>query len=170
MLVRLKGKSRSQKNGIKTVKTAALIRPVRSEDVPVLCDLLGDLFEIEADFSADRRKQENGLRLLLEDRSGRSKVFVAVHGGRVIGMCSVQVVISTAEGKPAAIMEDVVVKREHRGSGFGTALVEAVQEWCLERGITRVQVLADKDNLQALTFYANKGWFSTNLICLRKNL
>ena len=153
-----------------TLKTTALIRSVHPDDVPALCDLLADLFEAESDFSADPRKQANGLRLLLEDGSGRSKAFVAVHEGRVIGMCSVQVVISTAEGRPAAIMEDLVVRREHRGSGFGTALLEAVQEWCLKRGITRLQLLADKNNLQALTFYANRGWCGTDLICLRKRL
>ena len=153
-----------------TVKAAALIRSICPEDVPELCDLLADLFETESDFSADRKKQANGLRLVLEDGSGRSKVFVAVHERRVIGMCSVQVVISTSEGRPAAIMEDLVVRREHRGSGFGAALLEAVQEWCLERGITRLQLLADKNNSQALTFYTNMGWCGTNLICLRKRL
>jgi len=152
------------------VNTTAVIRSVLPEDVPVMCDLLADLFETESDFSADRKKQANGLRLLLEDSSGRSKVFVATHDGCVIGMCSVQVIISTAEGKPAAIMEDLVVRRDHRGSGFGAALVETVQEWCLERGITRLQLLADKNNSQALTFYTNRGWRSTNLICLRKRL
>jgi GNAT superfamily N-acetyltransferase len=152
------------------MKTITLIRSALPADIPVLCDLLADLFETESDFSKDPEKQSNGLRLLLEDRSGRTKVFVAVHDGRVIGMCSVQVVISTAEGRPAAIMEDLVVRREHRGFGFGTALIDAVREWCLERGITRLQLLADKNNSQALTFYAKRGCSGTNLICLRKNL
>jgi GNAT superfamily N-acetyltransferase len=152
------------------VNTAMLVRPARPADVSALCDLLADLFRIESDFSADPAKQANGLRLLLEDESGRSKVFVAVHEGRVIGMCSVQVIISTAEGRPAAIIEDLVVRREHRGFGFGTALLEIVREWCLVRGITRLQLLADKDNSKALTFYTNRGWCGTNLICLRKRL
>ncbi len=152
------------------MNTTTLIRSARPADVPALCDLLADLFETETDFTADSKKQANGLRLLLEDGSGRSKVFVAVHDGRVIGMCSVQMIISTSEGRQAAILEDIVVNREHRGFGFGTALLEAVREWCLERGISRLQLLADKDNLQALTFYTNRGWCGTNLVCLRKYL
>jgi len=152
------------------VNTSTLIRSARPADVPALCDLLADLFEIESDFTADFKKQANGLRLLIEDGLGRSKVYVAVHDGRVIGMCSVQMIISTSEGRRAAILEDLVVNREHRGFGFGTALLEAVGKWCLERGISRLQLLADKENSQALTFYANRGWCSTNLVCLRKYL
>ncbi len=152
------------------MNAANLIRPARPADVPAMCDLLADLFEIESDFDADREKQANGLRLLLEDPSGRSKVFVAVRDGRVIGMCSVQTIISTAEGGPAAIMEDLVMLREHRGSGFGTALLETVREWCLAQGITRLQLLADKDNTRAFAFYVNRGWLGTNLVCLRKRL
>ncbi len=155
---------------MQNVKTTTLIRSAHSADIPVLCDLLADLFESESDFAADPKKQATGLRLLLEDGTGRSKVFVAVHEEHVIGMCSVQVIISTAEGRPAAIVEDLVVRREQRGFGFGTALLEAVREWCLDRGITRLQLLADKDNAYALAFYADRRWCGTNLICLRKRL
>jgi len=150
--------------------TAIEVRSARPADIPELCDLLADLFEIEADFAINRERQANGLRLLLGDGSGRSKVFVAEDGGCVIGMCSVQVTISTAEGRPAAIMEDLVVRREHWGSGVGTALAEAAGEWCLERGITRLQLLADRKNTKALAFYSSRGWGGTDLICLRKRL
>ncbi len=135
-----------------------------------MCDLLADLFRIESDFDVDPKKQANGLRLLLEDASGRSHVLVAEQDGCVVGMCSVQVIISTAEGGPAAILEDLIVRRKNRGSDFGTALIEAAGEWCLERGITRLQLLADHDNARALAFYANRGWHGTNLLCLRKRL
>lgn len=144
-----------------------VIRPARSDDIPQMCGLLADLFAIESDFSPDTGKQARGLKLLLEDRSGRSCVAVAVRKGVVIGMCSVQTVISTSEGGPSGLVEDLVVRRELRGSGIGSALLDHVLTWCKERRITRVQLLADKDNTPAISFYESRGWIGASLICLR---
>ncbi len=145
------------------------VRPARAEDIPVLCDLLTDLFSLESDFAPDREKQAKGLRLLLEDRSGASVVLVAVHQGNVVGMCSVQAVISTSEGGAAGIVEDVVVHREHREQGIGGVLLGAAIAWCTGRGISRLQLLADRDNAPALQFYFSRGWTGTSLVCLRKH-
>ncbi len=146
------------------------IRSARACDIPQMCGLLADLFGIEADFTSDTGKQASGLTLLLEDRSGRSHLAVAVFEGDVIGMCSVQIVISTAEGGPSGLVEDLVVRRDLRGKSIGTALLNHVLTWCKDQRITRVQLLADKENVPALGFYAGRGWDNTSLICLRKRL
>ena len=95
------------------------IRPACSEDIPHLCDLLSDLFARETDFEPDVSRQTRGLNLLVNDRSGRSLVLVAVSREEIIGMCTVQTLISTAEGGPVGLVEDVVVEREFRGRGIG---------------------------------------------------
>lgn len=146
-----------------------LIRPARANDIPALCDLLADLFTIESGFAPSREKQGRGLRLLLEN-TGSSIVLVAAQEEKVLGMCSVQTVISTAEGGPAGIVEDVVVHREHRGQGIGGSLLGSALAWCTHKGITRMQLLADKDNAPALRFYFLRGWTGTGLICLRRRL
>ncbi len=146
------------------------IRPAHPDDISQMCGLLADLFAIEADFTSDTGKQARGLKLLLDDRSGRSHLVVAVREGAVIGMCSVQTVISTAEGGPAGLVEDLVVRRDLRGSGIGTALLDHVLTWCKRHGISRVQLLADKENAPALAFYTKHGWSNTSLICLRTRL
>ncbi len=147
------------------------IRPACSGDIPLLCDLLAELFTIESDFMPSREKQRRGLELLLDhSASGLSIVQVALQGQKIVGMCSVQVIISTAEGGTAGIMEDLVVHREHRGRGIGGLLVESAMAWCSAKGITRLQLLADKDNAPALLFYFSRGWARTGLICLRKRL
>ena len=154
---------------MKNNATEIIIRPARSEDIPALCDLLADLFTIESDFAPDREKQEKGLRLVLEKNNGSSIVLVAVQEDEVLGMCSVQTVISTAEGGPAGIVEDVVVHREHRGQGIGGSLLGSAMAWCTNKGITRMQLLADKDNAPALQFYFSRGWTGTGLICLKNH-
>lgn len=135
-----------------------------------MCDLLGELFSIESDFSPDTGKQSRGLKLILGDTSGASLVLVADRGGEIIGMCSVQTVISTAEGGPVGLLEDLIVRRDHRGKGIGTRLLCAIVRWCDTKNISRVQLLRDVDNGRALEFYIGNGWSSTNLVCMRKML
>lgn len=144
----------------------ANVRPAQVEDVDHLVHLLGLLFTIEEDFSVDAGKQREGLRLLVENQ--RACVLVAEHGGQVIGMCTGQMVISTAEGGPSVLVEDVVVEPEYRGQGVGRALMNALTEWAKGQGATRMQLLADRNNPPAFAFYERLGWTSTALICLRR--
>jgi len=144
------------------------IREAYQKDIPQMCDLLNGLFSIEADFISNPDKQARGLQLLLEDKD-HSLVLAAAVGDEVVGMCSVQTLISTSEGSPVGLVEDVVVRNDYRGKGVGTALLSEIFSWCEEKGITRVQLLADRDNQEALDFYASREWIYTNLICMRKH-
>lgn len=141
-------------------------RPARHEDVDQLVALLRLLFAVEEDFSFDAGKQRQGLVMLLHTKGGCILVAEAV--GRVIGMCTGQVVISTAEGGPAVLVEDMVVDPAHRRRGVGRALIKAMTRWAEEQGATRLQLLADRNNPPALAFYERIGWQSTALICLRQ--
>lgn len=146
------------------------IRPARAGDIPQLCDFLAELFSIESDFSPDRGKQARGLELLLSNAVGSSIVLVAEKGDEIVGMCSVQALISTAEGGPVGLLEDLVVKKDHRGKGIGKRLLSEILGWCAGKNISRIQLLADVDNERALNFYAGNGWADTNLVCMRKML
>ncbi len=64
----------------------------------------------------------------------------------VVGMVTTQLVVSTAEGGPAALVEDMVVAPDHRMRGTGRWLLRAAEAWARERGATRLQLLADRDN------------------------
>jgi len=145
-----------------------LIRPAKTADIPRMCGLLSELFAIESDFSPDSHKQATGLSLLLADRSGLSAVLVAEKGVEIVGMCSVQTVISTAEGGPVGLLEDLIVKEDCRGNGIGTRLLSEIFRWCDTENISRLQLLRDSDNELALKFYACNGLSSTRLVCMRK--
>jgi GNAT superfamily N-acetyltransferase len=85
-------------------------------------------------------------------------------------MCTAQIVISTAEGGPAAWVEDVVIHPEARGQGLGRRLLDAVQTWARQRGITRLQLQADRENAPALAFYHHLGWQPLRMVSLRKRV
>ncbi len=146
-----------------------VIRPGRAADVDAMVELLRALFAVESDFAFDAARHRRALVYMLLDPMNRC-VTVAQRAGRVIGMCTAQVVISTAEGGPAAWVEDVVVEERHRGRGIGRRMLGALEHWAGERGIRRLQLLADRDNSPALEFYSHLGWVGTKLICMRRIL
>lgn len=145
-----------------------VIRPARAGDVETLVALLGTLFSIEADFVFDPDRQRRGLALLIESRA--DLVLVAEFEEQVIGMCSVQTLISTAEGGWAGLVEDMVVAKDFRGKGIGKRLLSEIERWAGETGLTRLQLLADLANEPALAFYDRLGWQRTALVGLRKML
>ncbi len=144
------------------------IRLATQDDIPEMAELLHELFAIEVDFSPDFAVQSNGLRLLLESSGG--KIFVAETAGKVVGMCSVQIHISTAKGCEVGVVEDVVIDVDYRGRGIGAALLRRLEEWAVSRGLARLQLLADRDNYPALGFYRRQGWHPTNLASWMKHL
>lgn len=146
-----------------------VIRDARSLDLDAMIGLLAQLFSIEDDFIINESKQRHGLAALLAGHD-HSTIKVAEHDGNVIGMCTVQITVSTAEGGSSALIEDLFVDVSSRHHGIGTALIDAALEWALRRGCLRVQLLADKRNENALSFYRQRRWKTTNMICLTRKL
>lgn len=145
----------------------ANIRTAREGDLEALVRLLGVLFRIESDFRPDPRRQRRGLRLMLQDPDRRA-VLVAEQGGAVVGMVTVQLVVSTAEGGASGWLEDMVVEAGARRAGVGRRLLRAAERWARGRGARRLQLLADVENAPALAFYRRMGWEGTKLACLRR--
>jgi GNAT superfamily N-acetyltransferase len=142
------------------------IRQANITDINFLIALLKELFEIEEDFTFDENTQHRGLELLLA--SDNDYIMVAEHDSEVIAMCTVLTIISTAEGGHVGLIEDMVVQKAHVCKGIGRKLLSAVELWAKEQGLTRLQLLADRNNQHALTFYDKMGWQQTQLIGLRK--
>jgi ribosomal protein S18 acetylase RimI-like enzyme len=140
-----------------------------ADDLPQLADLLAELFELESDFCPQHDKQLRGLRMIL-DEPARGKLFVLRVGGKVAGMANALITVSTAEGGHVLLLEDVIVGKECRGEGLGRKLVEHVMAWAHEQGMTRITLLADRDNLAALDFYRKLGFESSQMTVLRKQL
>lgn len=147
---------------------AVRFRGAGPRDVPRLVALIGELFAIETAFTVDPARQEKGLRALLASPTAR--ILAAEAGGEVVGMCTVQLTVSTAEGGPSGLIEDVVVDRAWRGKGIGRALLDEAEAWARAQGASRVQLLADQRNAPALDFYTARGWALTQMVCLNKKL
>jgi GNAT superfamily N-acetyltransferase len=137
-----------------------------AEDIDAMADLLYELFTLESDFKPQRAKQLTALRWIL-DHPAHGRLFVARDGDQVVGMANALISISTAEGGPVLILEDVILAASHRGNGHGRHLVEHVLRWAKDEGMSRVTLLADKDNAAALAFYDRLGFEESAMVVRR---
>ncbi len=146
------------------------IKEARPVDIDQMLPLLAQLFAIEEDFQFNPKTQALGLRLMLDGCGKHRTVKVAWIKDRIVGMCTAQTRISTAQGKISAVVEDLVVDHEYRGLKIGTRLLQAVEEWSRQKGISSISLLADKNNHKGLEFYKTRAWDQTALICLVRHL
>ena len=119
------------------------VRQATKQDLDSMVKLLCQLFTIERDFAINPTKQRQGLELLLENER-LARLWVAEQGSRVIGMITVQLLVSTAQGGRSALVEDLIVDSCYRNRGIGRQLVESVEQWCAANGVSRLQLLADR--------------------------
>lgn len=146
------------------------IEPAAEADLPAMSALLDDLFGIEQDFKPNSDNQLRAMRLLLQLPDRACLLLARDAAGKVAGMVSAQLVISTAEGAPSAWVEDMVVREDCRGQGLGRALLDQLMVWAEARGATRAQLLVDLDNEPALGYYHHLGWQTTRLAARRISL
>lgn len=142
------------------------IRHATTADLAGMTSLLGELFMIESDFTPNVRRQRQGLASLMATKD--STLLVAIEKKKIVGMCTLQPLISTAEGGTVGIVEDLVVSEESRGHGIGGMLLDRIEEIARERQMSRLQLLTDLDNDQTFEFYNKHQWEKLNLIAMRK--
>jgi ribosomal protein S18 acetylase RimI-like enzyme len=138
-------------------------------DLPRLVELLGILFESEAEFSPNAEKQRAALQAILADPS-RGKIFVARDGREVVAMASLLYTVSTAEGGKAALFEDLVTAPEHRRRGIGEALLKHVVTQARAEGVLRITLLTDMQNERAQAMYRRVGFVGSPMKPMRLKL
>jgi len=141
----------------------------KSGDLPRLVELLGLLFESEAEFSADSEKQRVALQAILADPA-KGRIFVARDGREVVAMASLLYTISTAEGGRAALFEDLVTAPDHRKRGIGAALLKHVIEQARADGVLRITLLTDMQNERAQAMYRRVGFVGSPMKPMRLKL
>lgn len=142
------------------------IEPAILDDLPELVDMLMQLFELEADFEPDRQKQEDGLRLVLEEPS-RGRIFVLRNDHSIIGMVNTLTTISTAEGGFVLMLEDFFIHPSHRSQGFGHLMLEYVVDYAKKKDFRRITLLTDKISEESQKFFQANGFSFSQMIPMR---
>jgi ribosomal protein S18 acetylase RimI-like enzyme len=143
--------------------------PAREVDLPQLVELLGLLFDQEAEFRPDAAKQAAALKLLLSDPV-RGRIYVARDGRRPVAMASLLFTISTAEGGKAAWFEDLVVHPDYRQQGTGQKMLAYVISQARAEGVLRITLLTDMQNESAQALYRRAGFVGSPMRPMRLKL
>ncbi|MEC9492482.1 GNAT family N-acetyltransferase [Flexistipes sp.] len=149
------------------MKEEIKVRKACKKDIDKMLCLLKELFRMESvDF--DRKTQYKGLLFLMENEN-RAAAFVAELDKEIIGMCTIQTLISTAKTSYTAYIEDLCVDSDYRNEGIGGSLLEYCEKWCIKNNIAGIHLLADGKNKKALNFYKKNGWKTTDYTALTKS-
>ena len=148
------------------VDTEPRLEPATMEDLGQLTDLVMSLLGDEADFTPDRRKQEHGIGLILE-QPNRGRIFVLRTDHFIIGMVNLLFTISTAEGGFVILMEDVIVHPDHRGQGYGSRLLQHVIDFAREKKFRRITLLTDKISAESQRFFQKHHFVFSHMIPMR---
>jgi GNAT superfamily N-acetyltransferase len=145
------------------------ITPANASDIPALCELLNILFAQEAEFKPDNEAQSRGLaRIISNPETGL--IVVARQDSKVVGMVNLLYTVSTALGDRVALLEDMVVSLNVRGSGVGSRLLEQAIQLARLDGCKRITLLTDRANEPAQRFYQKHGFVSSVMVPLRLSL
>ena len=142
------------------------IEPATVEDLPDLADLLADLFSKERDFRPDQAKQMRGLKLIIE-APNKGRIFVLRHTGRLLGMINLLFTISTAEGGAVIILEDLIIRQEHRGAGYGALLLQYALDFARQKDFLRITLLTDRLDEPAKHFFHQHGFHESGMVPMR---
>ncbi len=64
----------------------------------------------------------------------------------------------------------VSVSPEFQGRGYGRKIIEATEQWLLENGIWKINILIRDDNSKVIDFYKELGYEDGNTIQLGKRI
>jgi len=138
-----------------------IVRRANYKDIQEMSSLLSELFAIEDDFIVDAEKQSCGLKLLLD--TPNAVVLVAEEDERVIGMVSMQSLVSTAIGESVGLIEDMIVTQAHRSKGIGSSLLEALITESAKKNYGRLSLGPDNRNSGAIAFYQKYGFTTSHM-------
>ena len=132
------------------------IRPARQEEVGVVLQLIHDLAVYE---KAPNEVEATEKELLETIFSSDPKVFcdLVEVDGEIAGMAIWFLNYSTWQGKHGIYLEDLFVKPEFRGRGYGKALLKHLAKICDEKGYGRFQWWVLDWNSPAIEFYRSLG-------------
>ncbi len=142
------------------------IEPATIEDLPVLAELLMDLFAHESDFRPNYNNQIRGLRFILEQPS-RGRIFVLRGSSKIIGMINLLFTISTAEGGFVMLLEDLIINHDFRHQGFGGELLKYAIDYARQKDFLRITLLTDRMSDESLAFFEKYGFERSDMVPMR---
>jgi GNAT superfamily N-acetyltransferase len=132
------------------------IRAGERADVPLIAELIRGLAEYER-LADEVKMTEDKLERTLFGERRYAETLIAEDDGRPVGFALFFHNYSTFLAQPGIYLEDLFVKPDHRGSGVGRALLEALARTAVERDCGRMEWAVLDWNESAIGFYERLG-------------
>ena len=126
-------------------------RMAEERDVPLILSFIRDLADYEQMLDQVVADPETLRRELFERH--RAEVLFAVAEGREVGFALFFHNFSTFLGRAGLYLEDLFIKPEHRGKGYGKATLQQLGRIARERGCGRLEWACLDWNKPSIDFY-----------------
>ena len=130
-------------------------RQAERKDTPLILRFIKELAEYEKmldEVVADEKTLEEWIF----DRQ-KAEVIFALENGEEIGFALFFHNFSTFLGRAGIYLEDLYVRPEHRGKGYGKALLKKLAKIAVERGCGRLEWWCLDWNKPSIDFYLSLG-------------
>ena len=132
------------------------IRPATAADVPIILELIRALATYER-APNEVTATEDGLSKVLFGEKPAAEVLLAFENETAVGFAVFFHNFSTWLGRPGLYLEDLFVRPEDRGKGYGRALLIRLAKIARDRGCGRMEWAVLNWNEPAIQFYRKLG-------------
>jgi len=139
-----------------SMQTDFEIRAARLADVPIILELIRDLATYERAPNEVTATEEQLVDVLFGEKPV-AEVLLAFEGKSPVGFAVFFHNFSTWLGRPGLYLEDLFVKPEARGKGYGRALLVELAKIASDRGCGRMEWAVLDWNEPAIKFYRSLG-------------
>ena len=139
-----------------SMQTDFKIRAARLADVPIILELIRDLATYERAPNEVTATEEQLVAVLFGEKPV-AEVLLAFEGKSPVGFAVFFHNFSTWLGRPGLYLEDLFVKPEARGKGYGHALLVELARIARDRGCGRMEWAVLDWNDPAIQFYRKLG-------------
>lgn len=133
------------------------LRPATPADLDTIIELVHALAEYEREPDAVRLDRDEFRRHLFGQRPYAEVILAETPEGASAGFALFFHNFSTWEGKPGIYLEDLFVRPELRGHGYGKALLVELARLAVERGCARLEWSVLDWNEPSIQFYKALG-------------
>ena len=126
------------------------------EDVPLILAMIRELADYEG-LLPEVVATEAVLGEWLFDRRGAEVLFALAPDGAEVGFALFFHNFSTFLGRGGVYLEDLCVRPEHRGRGYGKGLIRQLARIAKERGCGRLEWWCLDSNTPSIDFYLSLG-------------
>ena len=132
------------------------IRPARLEDAPIILQLIHDLATYERAPDEVSATEQQLVDVLFGEKPA-AEVLLAFEEKSPVGFAVYFFNFSTWRGRAGLYLEDLFIKPEKRGKGYGRALLVELAKIARDRGCGRMEWAVLDWNEPAIKFYRSLG-------------